>query len=290
MTSKPLSANRPKRHHFVPEMILHRFTDEDGKLHLFNRKAATKGVISVTPKNAFSETHLYSEILDDGSRNPDLEERLAVLEGAAARVVEKIVVSARAGEPPQLTDEEHNIWTDFFILQWSRAPDVSALATTPEEFNERFDSIVRELKENQPDEIQAIHDLEDPDTRRKLIHNVKCDAVELPKPRIKALLMKRGLGVARIVSPTKSFIVASLPMAVISFGDGDSLLANGSEVWWPIASDVAIGLGSQRHRSDLFTISDHALVRRLNMLLARQSTMFASRSKSLTDSLARATL
>src|SRR6266699_2833284 len=77
----------PKRHHFVPEVILKRFTDEAGWLHLYSKR--DQRTRRTRPANAFCEGHLYSEIDTEGRKDPRVELELSWLEGVIDPILSK---------------------------------------------------------------------------------------------------------------------------------------------------------------------------------------------------------
>jgi hypothetical protein len=116
----------PKLHHFLPQMLLRRFTDSKGKLAFFTKIAPLAGVITGKPKGLFAQNHLYSVERADGSRNVELEKNLAKLEGDAETVLGKIISAARLGRTPRLSVEEKRVLDQFLYMQWKRVPDVHA--------------------------------------------------------------------------------------------------------------------------------------------------------------------
>jgi hypothetical protein len=74
----------------------------------------------------------------------------------------------------------------------------------------------------------------------------------------------------------------------MAFRDGLSLMDEATEMWLPISSKVAIGVGPRDQRETIYYLDNHAAIRHLNLSIARQSTEFASRSMELTESIARA--
>lgn len=77
-------------------------------------------------------------------------------------------------------------------------------------------------------------------------------------------------------------------MVQLGFRDGLKLMDEATEMWLPISSRVAAGVGTRDAREIVYSLANHAAVRHLNIAIARQSTEFASRSPELTASIARA--
>ena len=64
----------PRRQHFVPEMLSKRFTDDDGKLYVFDKNEARKGIGDRTPKGVFWKPHFYTSKTYDGKKDTTLED------------------------------------------------------------------------------------------------------------------------------------------------------------------------------------------------------------------------
>jgi hypothetical protein len=81
-------------------MLQSRFTDDRGRIYVFNKKAPENGVFETTPTNAFVQRHIYSFVNKDGTKDPTLERFYADLEGRANKIIEKIVDAAWRKNPP----------------------------------------------------------------------------------------------------------------------------------------------------------------------------------------------
>ena len=65
--------NIPKDHHYIPRMLLKRFTDKEGNLYAYDKRHADKGVRKKGPKNLFFKRHLYTQVAGDGTRDVSVE-------------------------------------------------------------------------------------------------------------------------------------------------------------------------------------------------------------------------
>jgi Protein of unknown function (DUF4238) len=77
----------PKRHHFISQMQMRRFTTTNGRLFFFDKSRPEKGVLESTPGGLFVEKHLYSSIAKDGTRDAALEKQFSKLEDRAHPMV-----------------------------------------------------------------------------------------------------------------------------------------------------------------------------------------------------------
>src|SRR4051794_33537687 len=98
-------ANRPKRHHYLPQFYLDGFT-RGGLLWLFDRKK--NEFRKQTPINTAVESGFYTIRTMDGSNSDAVEETLAMIEGAVKPAIDRL----DAGAP--ISDEDRG-WTATFI-------------------------------------------------------------------------------------------------------------------------------------------------------------------------------
>ena len=91
------SKSRPKWHHYVPELLLKEFTDNNEKLHFCILRSSDGVVInprervinSTSPKNLFVETQLYTQYDDHEEKDTSIENSLSSLETKATLVIKK---------------------------------------------------------------------------------------------------------------------------------------------------------------------------------------------------------
>ena len=87
MTDRKRVSN-PKRHHYVPKMLLQNFTDDNGRLYVFDRRLPEKGVRISSPKQAFVENNMYLQYAyGGGEKDYSIEHSLSQLEGYASLVI-----------------------------------------------------------------------------------------------------------------------------------------------------------------------------------------------------------
>ncbi|MCH7776908.1 MAG: DUF4238 domain-containing protein [Gemmatimonadetes bacterium] len=277
----------PKRHHYVPQMLLRRFTNARGKLYFFDKRVPEKGVLTSTPKNLFLEKHLYTRYDERGTKDVTLERDFAALEGKANQVIEKIVTAARKGLTPSLTADEKATWDQFFYYQWKRAPDLHEKTSVFGDFENviqealaEFETTIRPLTDEERQSMQ------DRDVLARIKQNAKVDAVADPGQEVQDVLGQKGLGVVIIPKPNKSFVIGSLPIVKLTQPGRTHLADPSVEAWLPIASDVAVTPALSRNREKLVPINEDRHVRGINAAIFKQSTTTAGRSQALITSLA----
>lgn len=265
----------PKNHHFVAQMHAARFTDDAGKLWAFNKEGGA--LFYAPPKAVFAETHLYTIEDAAGQKDTSLEADFATLEGDASSIINKLVDGARMGEAPHLTDEERATWDLYFYLQWKRTPDVHAKVASLNEPEARLDAIFAEIVARSPAAAAEVAKLDNPEERKRLIQGGKVHAIRRTPGDVLQVLASRGLVLLHVGDPDQSLAIGSLPI-VRKAGD---LRAEDSEVWLPIASDVAAGPGYAPQTIKIVDVTDAEEVWRFNIVTARQSSTFAAASKNL---------
>lgn len=67
------------RHHYLPRLIIDRFVDDNGMLHVFDKRSPDRGVHAQSPRDTFVEKHLYSTKRKDGTRDRSLEDWFSTL-------------------------------------------------------------------------------------------------------------------------------------------------------------------------------------------------------------------
>lgn len=276
-----------KRHHFVPLMLLRNFVTENGQLYAFNKNASDRGVFSANPEKLFVEKHLYSEISADGQKDDWLEKQYSAIEDSAARVVEKFLSSTRAGHVPALSEKEKSDWNLFFYYQWKRVPDhhsqiglISSYEKSLHQAIEEFERLHRPITEEEK------ANLENPTTQKRMKQSALVKALADPGSEVQDILRTKGIGIARITNPNKSFVIGSQPVVKFTHPGRTHLTDPSVEVWLPISSDIAVSPSPHGGQITVHNLNDGD-VRYLNEAICRSSTTIAGRSAALIKSLAR---
>jgi hypothetical protein len=282
-----VSASIPKRQHFNPEMLLRRFTDEDGRLFFFNKRFPDGGVLSTTPANLFCETHLYTAKDKNGVMDVQLERDYADLESLANPIIEKIVSASRRGLRPQLTAQERDIWDVFFCNQWKRVPEIREKVFDRENIESRLTRLVATFEANgRPLTSNDASNLRNPKWVARVKKNTMIEALKHPSPEVLAILKQKGLCIAVIRKRGKSFVIGSLPVVKLNHPHREHLSDPTVEVWLPISFDIAVSPAFMLSGNELVReIYDESIVRRINRATFAQSTTIAGRSEKLIASL-----
>lgn len=278
----------PKRHHFVPRMILNEFTDDEGWLYWCRHRENPGTVRRARPHELFHKNHLYSTLSESGIKDPAMEHSLSVLESEAAEVVDAIMGSARTGRVPELSDQQKRVWYRFFLMQWRRTPETQLASASEAEALLMVEEIIAELRIAAPHRLAEIEKLAMPEAKARTVRNVRVQSLQRFSAEAISVLERRGIAVLRITAQSKSFIIGSRPVVKLTAKGRTDLNDPFVEMWLPIASDIAVGTGNGECGVTLHMAQDGDSVRQLNLAIAKQSRMIAAGSAALVRSLANA--
>lgn len=114
----PVSVPAAKRHHYVPEFVLRRFSEEPSNRKSLLWRHPTKGgkAERANPRNEAVIGHYNTFVFEDGRKDSFAEETLSHIDGAAAEAIKQL---ADGGE---LDDEQRLMMAFFIVLAKSRTP------------------------------------------------------------------------------------------------------------------------------------------------------------------------
>ena len=287
------SKNRPKRHHYVPRILLREFTYDNENLYFCILRSSDKiikprerDVNSANLKNVFVKTQLYTQYDDQEEKDVSIEESLSKLETKAAPIIKRIIDSARAGRPPELTPDEKNIWDVFFLIQSLRTPDFidPIVNKYPDWISEFIDEYEKEYGPPTEEEIKKVNN---PRQINRTKHNLRATTLSrlTPESKVFQILQRRGLIIGIIRKPNKSFIIGSNPAAKLYRELSDTE----AEWHFPIAHDITVTHHDSfiSGQEKLVEITGDHTVRKINEVVCDQSSSIAGRSYKLIASLAR---
>lgn len=121
-----LEKNQAKRHHFLPQLLLRRFSFvHEGKEGIFQMKAKGRGAPRrVGLRSAASRNRLYSVLGEDGELSNRHEGYLALIEDHAAPALRCLIE-----DPDSLTPGQRATIAFFIAVQTMRTPDAAAQVT-----------------------------------------------------------------------------------------------------------------------------------------------------------------
>lgn len=297
--------NQPKRHHFLPEAYLRRFTDEHGNLWVIDRK---QGVVRrQSPEVTAAERELYSLDDESGERDRSVETALAdVLDGPAQHPIRVL------DEGGKLSKEEAETLATFVAGLYVRTPAFREQNRLLAE--QMRDSLIRGGVEPAVEPLPETH----PDAQRlRAVGGVRCDELlamlnasrneHRPYhndfvrmmvnliPKVADALTGLEWFIA-CAPPGKAFVTCDAPVIITQPASHDPLLGvglitPGSEKIVPLSSRIALLMGDQVSRPMVRHVTiDRDHLRWINEALVRRCERFAmGRSRALLDSLLKAT-
>jgi hypothetical protein len=121
-----MPSNEPRRHHYTPVLLLKRFADSDGVLHVVSRQKGHR--YTAKPNAVGFENDFYTlESGDDVDDRYVVEKAFAEFEGEASAVLDEITAT---GVIPEDADK-FNTLMNFIALSAARIPAMRAVITKP---------------------------------------------------------------------------------------------------------------------------------------------------------------
>ena len=112
------------RHHYVPEMLLKRFEDDSGLLHIIDRVRNVRRPADKARNVGFSRDFYRLEERPDGNA---VEDALATLEAEAAPIIDRIVDTRTV----PASNADWLVLMNFVAIQAARVPATKRLITRP---------------------------------------------------------------------------------------------------------------------------------------------------------------
>ncbi len=277
--------SKPARHHFVPQMLLKNFCDDDGTLWYFDKSRSNFRAVKRHPRSVFFSDDYYAVPLANGETDFQVEADLSRLEKAAALVIDKICKSARKGRMPGLAPSEKRTWSKFVFSQWKRTPDSMTGRFSLDDVREWVTEDVAALERLgvKVDQAMKADVLSNSSIERMLRGARARNAVETAG-NVEALVNDMGIFIAHIPRPNKAFVISSHPVVKLHPPGHTRLGAEGVELWLPLASDVAVSAMPATGERTSDQITD-LHIRGLNLALCRQSRQVGGKSQRLIQSL-----
>ena len=113
-----------RRHHYTPVWLLKRFCGEGGLLWWRRQNWSLEKAERSSPKGQFFENDLNTRFLADGSKDLQVENELACVDGKIAGITKRLVEQCRQGHPPDLCEESWALLYWYMFVQFKRSPDL----------------------------------------------------------------------------------------------------------------------------------------------------------------------
>ena len=278
--------NKPqaKRHHVVPRFILENFVDNRGNLHAFTKDPLKR--FQIKPENALTENYMYSILHEDGTKDSRVEDKLAAEENNAALVISKIVDQARQGRSLDIGLKEKSALLKFWRVQHRRSRHIRDLLSAPGYLDWALPFLeARGVQFTENDRESLRQQASDSRERQNAFAGIVAE--DLPEHSgSMEILLRGGIETVVIEHTRKSFVIGDLPIVRFRNRGGDLWLGDpGAFELFPVAYDVAIIWGPSASDAKRIVIDDISLVRQINEISLRQSTIIVGRSPELIQSL-----
>ena len=296
-----MNSKSTRRQHYIPVMILKNFCDERGFLWVSDGQRTYKA----NPINVFAErdlyaksnidhapnTHSYEDFVGSIEKSNEHETRLSEIESEAAPAIMTIINKARQGKCPALSSRLRDVWKRFFITTALRTQESQERIPTFKNFDDAFyeaATIVAKTDEFQlPDKDTLYSDSRNVHLKNILKSNTAAKFATGDDPRLQAQIEEfcrnRGLLIAVIQIPQRSFVVGSHGLAIVENSNGEQT------AWLPIAHDVAICTTAFPDTEYLIPLTQKddgdRIITMINKTLAKQSWLIAGESETLVRSL-----
>lgn len=288
-----MGANRPKRQHYVPRLLIKNFLNQDGRVWVGDRERGN--VFCAGPDNVFVDTEqntTYGFGPDADDKDYGYDRSIQRLESKTAPVVAKIVVCARCRKCPDLSEKQARTFKRFVHLQARRTRESQARVSSqrdPEEvFYEAAASALERGGHNPPPRNVL---LAEPGMRKfakRIAHNVDArfsagDHPDLAEDEVR-FCRETGLCVAIVEVPRRSFILGSHGITIRQSTVGGGCLQGGL---LPVAHDVIVQVTHDAGQVALLCLDEGSdtLIRDINRTTAVQSKVIAGSSEGLIRSL-----
>lgn len=224
-------------------------------------------------------------VSETGEKDTSAEKLLATLEGEAAHVVRAIIEQARSSQRFYLSESQKRIWYLFFLMQWRRTPENQKQCISDNDVAVMLDDLLEELRIIAPHRRDEIDICAREGARDRIIRNVRVQSLFGLSDELMNVLKGRGIAIIRIVRPRKQFLIGSRPVVKFTNAKTSDLNDPSVEMWLPISSDMAVGVGQGHNEVRVFNTWDSATIRSLNLAIAKQSVTIASGSEELINSI-----
>jgi len=215
----------PTAHHSVPVWLSKRFCGVDGLLWWRRHDWPTTETKRSSPGALFYKNNLNTRYAADGSKDVEVESKLAEIDGIIASITACLVNQCRQGNSPDLDEESLAFLYSYAFVQFKRPPEL------------REDGVGT--------------------------HNEWVDAVLEPSQEVSRVLKTKGLCLWS-TPPGSALILGSQVVLRAGSGRPGRLDHSDHGITFPLASDVLLGFvpGSSRREHDMLSVREIVSVNR----------------------------
>jgi len=287
-----MTDHEPRRHHYIPQVLLRNFLDNRGYLWVGNKHQ--KEIYKTSPKNVFVKKDLY--VLYDLAQSTKTychEKSFSKMESEAAPVIKRIIEQVRNRKCPQLSPGECRVWKKFFIAIARRTPESQKRVSAVGDRDVFYDVLKSRADELNFDLCNRDTLYKDPrilGIKKKIESNVNVKfaigSSDNNRNQMQRFSRETGISIVVILNPRRSFVIGSHGLSIVKSKYQNDPVQGG---WLPIASDVAVRATTFPDREFLNLLKNNRtsdqFIKRINKASYSHSNLIAGRSKNLINSL-----
>ena len=283
-----MGANKPRRNHYIAQLLLNNFCDVEGRLWVGDK--CQPELFHTSPENVFVVRNLYTTT--DSVQSDEKYENEAALqriESNAKPAISAVIDQARRGYPPRLSPEDNDHFKRFIITQARRTPESQERMGLTSDVDVAFRVAATEILKHggftapaedwfEQDPILVLKQT----YKSNLVGNFAAGTHHLLEDETERFCRETGWLVAFIAMPNRSFVIGSHGLTVVK--------ENGRPgSWLPIAHDVAIKVTPSPDKGFFLRLdrSKEPVIRAINQSTVAESRFVAGRSKALIEALMR---
>jgi len=272
------------KHHTVPKFYVANFCDAAGQIHFYDKRSnrRNKRVEPRNPESVFFEKHQNSVYLENGKADESLEDGFARQDTIACNMIRDVLSVLDADALPQLGSNFRKQWDVYFHFLIKRQPEFLAKLAEPD-LNQIFQDAYDKRKSEAGEEV-AKEELEE--ITSEMIdrdkHNATQEARGLISNNILNCLNQKNLIFVKIVDKCEMFCVGS--NLFVYFGATGDLRDESTSLFAPLSSRYGFAYVSTSINESIINFNGDD-VRMTNLNVAKQSRMFGSAERNLTQSL-----
>ena len=280
---------KAKKHHYIPKSFQERFSGPDLHLWFYDKRERAFGVRKKPIARLFRGYDLYTVVGLDGARDRTTETRLSAIEGRASPILDRVIAEAREGRVSMFSEAERLALSTFFIAQFRRSPDLHITVAGRRRVDDAVAEVIAEWEAAGLIALSSQRSaVENERLSRKIRGNLLAENAAAPLLTASPVMMQRGFATGVIRLPQRSFVLGSTQFARLLSPQGRQDLGDpGSELWLPIASDVALCSHGLPGAGRLLEFVRDEDVLKVNGEIVRASTVLAAASRELVEELSR---
>ena len=277
-----MGSNRPRRNHYIAQMLLRNFTNDRGYLYVLDIERHK--VYRSKPRKAFTKNKRFVRFDGEGKQNDYYVEMiLSEIESKAAPAIGKTITAARKQVCPDLTSGEQFILKMFYFTSHMRTPkrsaEILAEITSEQALDEAIDLHIDEISGSPLSRGIQNRDSLRANLKRMAKHNVAAELAAGVPPHIRRELEKRATQVGILVGFVREFntelIIGNCATALVTSQNQRNRVQG---LWLPISHDVAISITGHPEMEHLFLLNKTE-VRSINEASYQDSESVAARSR-----------